>query len=188
MNKDLITIYGDFLCYRCGTLTKSKILLDKKDVDAMIPHLGVICPTCGQKVMQYIPDEMKNGLYSLAYKGYHISNINTKTVGVIFNHLPEDDRFMNAIKSIPLPYEFVLDASGDGGVSIANERICYQDFEGLDKDKYYKEAIENFTDWATSLPMLNGAWLVDLTKCDDLSPTVVDGMINMASKRNEEGE
>ena len=52
------------------------------------------------------------------------------------------------------------------GDIMMNARIAAMDFEGLDEKEYYKQAIENFTDWCRQLPTISDGEYIDLTKED----------------------
>lgn len=147
MNKKVYKVYGEFICSNCGTITFQQFLIN--DINN-IPPLHIICE-CGKRVEQYIPSSMRKIIMSLARKGYKIRMINEPTLGIVLNHkLNIED------KSFPkLPYEFTYNTTEPEGDIIANQRIQVGDFEGLNKEIYIKEAIENLLDWTTQLPTVD---------------------------------
>ena len=156
--------YGEFLCANCGRVIKKSFTIPQvetaEELEKFYDSLGVQCD-CGLFVQQYIPVVMRDALLALAAKGYKISLINTRTVGIVFNHkLTEDE--LNALPE--LPYEFSYDMTEPEGDIMMNARIAAMDFEGLDEEEYYKQAIENFTDWCRQLPAISDGEYIDLTK------------------------
>lgn len=152
MTKKVYKVYGEFLCSKCGTITFQQFYVDNKE---NIPQLHITCE-CGAEVEQYIPLSMRSIIISLAKKGYKIRMINEPTLGIVLNHkLNIED------KSFPkLPYEFTYNTTEPEGDIICNERMQVGDFEGLNKDTYIKEAIENLLDWTTQLPTIdNGKYV-----------------------------
>ena len=101
---------------------------------------------------------MRTALLTLASKGYRVSLINTGTLAIILNEKLD-------LKSLPeLPFEFSYDTTEKDVDIIMNARMAADNFEGLDKDQYIKEAIENLTDWCRALPVIKDGEYIDLTK------------------------
>ena len=153
--------FGEFLCANCGRVIKQSFTVPpietSKELEKFYDSLGVECE-CGMFVQQYIPVQMRTALLTLASKGYRVSLINTGTLAIILNEKLD-------LKSLPeLPFEFSYDTTEKDVDIIMNARMAADDFEGLDKDQYIKEAIENLTDWCRALPVIKDGEYIDLTK------------------------
>ena len=154
--------YGEFLCANCGRVIKQSFTIPDDittadELQKFYDHLGVECK-CGMTVQQYIPVQMRTALLTLASKGYKVSLINTGTLAIILNEKLDVDKLPE------LPYEFTYDTTEAEGDIIMNARMAANDYEGLDKDQYIKEAIENLTDWCRELPTIKDGEYIDLTK------------------------
>ena len=153
--------FGEFLCANCGRVIKQSFTVPRietsEELEKFYDNLGVECE-CGMFVQQYIPVQMRTALLTLASKGYRVSLINTGTLAIILNEKLD-------LESLPeLPFEFSYDTTEKDVDIIMNARMAADDFEGLDKDQYIKEAIENLTDWCRTLPVIKDGEYIDLTK------------------------
>lgn len=153
--------FGEFLCANCGRVIKQSFTVPpietSEELEKFYDNLGVECE-CGMFVQQYIPVQMRTALLTLASKGYRVSLINTGTLAIILNEKLD-------LESLPeLPFEFSYDTTEKDVDIIMNARMAADDFEGLDKDQYIKEAVENLTDWCRALPVIKDGEYIDLTK------------------------
>ena len=136
--------YGDFVCSRCATIAHKSFEIEKPE-DAS--GLGITCPHCGKENVQVvIPSCMKDIIKNMTFKGYKILAINAKTLCIVISGRYENVELHN------IPSEFVLDCTEPEGDIIINGRLQADDFEGLDKDEYIKEAIDNIYNWVRKLP------------------------------------
>lgn len=154
----MMRCYGEFLCSKCGRITKEKFEIDTTDD---IDQLYIECH-CGKHVEQFIPTSMRDIILSLASKGYKMKMIMPATLGIVFNHRVD----INDKKYPQLPYEFSYDMTEEEGDIICNQRMQYEDYEGLDKDAYIKEATQNLQDWADNMPFIEHGVYEDRTKED----------------------
>ena len=134
--------YANFVCSDCATMIYD--MFEYTDIHEAINH-SITCPICGRKnVETTAPDSMKDIILLLLQKGYHVFNIYEKTLCIVIK-----GRFENIGK---LPDEFTLDRTEDIGDIIVNDRMRANDFEGIDKEQYIKDAVDNLLNWVRKLP------------------------------------
>lgn len=137
--------FANYVCSKCATMINDTF--EYNTVKEALNHT-IICPVCKRKGVQTTsPESMKQIILLLLQKGYHVFNIYENTLCIVIM-----GRFENIGK---LPDEFTLDRTEDIGDIILNERLKADDFDGLDKDEYIKEALDNLLKWVQNLDIVN---------------------------------
>ena len=153
--------YGDFVCSECATIAHKSFEIEKPE-DAS--GLSITCPHCGKENVQVvIPSNMIDIIKLMTIKGYKILVINGKTLCIVIK-----GRY-KGIELEDLPHEFILDCTESDGDIIINGRLRADDFEGIDKEQYIKDAVDNLLNWVRKLPEVGeGRYInMDEVKSDD---------------------
>lgn len=133
---------GDFVCTKCRTMTHEVFDVETEEEAT---HLSITCPNCGKENVQLIiPTIMKETIEILLSKGYHVFNINSSTLSIIF----DNKDLVNVETS---PSEFIVDTTDKRFDVIFNERMRVRDYEGFDENVYRTVAYRNLLNWAKDL-------------------------------------
>lgn len=149
---------ANLTCKDCGAALHKTIYGETEDD---IFNAKIIC-TCGAEngTHRCVPTNLWKTVVSLSLKGYKIANVFPNNLTIQFNG--EFFRNLKNLEDLKLPHEFTLDTSEEKYDLLYNERIQLDDFEGLDKDEYFKKSYDELEKFADNLPPVGAGFIINL--------------------------